>query len=210
MEQVSRTKTIGVLASFVGVALVANSDRTLPSTPVPQQSIREVTAAASPLFGDLLALGSAIFYALYITLLKLRIREESRIDMPLFFGFVGLFNIFLGMPVLGLLHVTGAEDLEWPNARRAWIAIITNMLITLSGDYMYVLAMLKTTPLVVTVGISLTIPFALIGDAFLAIRPEAQAILGACMVLASFVAVGIGGSQKPEMSDVSEGVLETS
>jgi len=205
MEQVSRTKIIGVLASFVGVALVANSDRALTPAPVPHRSIREVAVAASPVFGDLLALGSAIFYSLYITLLKVRIREESRVDMPLFFGFVGLFNIFLGVPVLGLLHVTGAEDLEWPNARRAWITIITNMLITLSSDYMYVLAMLKTRPLVVTVGISLTIPFALIGDAFLAIRPEVQAVLGACLVLASFVAVGIGGNERSEGSEGSEG-----
>jgi solute carrier family 35 protein F5 len=65
------------------------------------------------------------------------------------------------------------------------------MLITLSSDYLYVLAMLKTTPLVVTVGISLTIPLALVGDFFIATHPTGQAVLGACIVLASFVAVGL-------------------
>jgi hypothetical protein len=67
------------------------------------------------------------------------------------------------------------------------------MMITLSSDYLYVLAMLKTTPLVVTLGISLTIPLALLGDYFLTIQPTVQALLGACLVLASFVAVGVKG-----------------
>jgi solute carrier family 35 protein F5 len=72
------------------------------------------------------------------------------------------------------------------------------MVITLSSDYLYVLAMLKTTPLVVTLGISLTIPFALLGDYFLAIQPTAQAVIGACLVLSSFVVVGVKGYEAPE------------
>ncbi len=36
------------------------------------------------------------------------------------------------------------------------------MAITLSSDYIYVIAMLKTTPLVVTVGLSLTMPLAVL------------------------------------------------
>jgi solute carrier family 35, member F5 len=65
------------------------------------------------------------------------------------------------------------------------------MFITLSSDYLYVLAMLKTTPLVVTVGVGLTIPLALIGDFFLSTQPSVQALAGSCLVLASFIAVGL-------------------
>jgi solute carrier family 35 protein F5 len=104
---------------------VANSDRNLPLEP--PSTAREFATTGRPLLGDFLALGSAIFYSLYITLLKLRIRDEARINMPLFFGFVGLFNIFLGAPVLGLLHVTKLELMEWPEARRAGIIIILNV-----------------------------------------------------------------------------------
>jgi solute carrier family 35 protein F5 len=81
----------------------------------------------SLLFGDVLALTSAIFYALYITLLKVRIQDESRINMPLFFGFVGLFNIFPAPPVYVLLHFTGIETLEWPNVQKAWFTILANV-----------------------------------------------------------------------------------
>lgn len=67
------------------------------------------------------------------------------------------------------------------------------MLITLSSDYIYVLAMLKTTPLVVTVGLSLTIPCALLGDAFWFDKSSPPAVLcGAALVVLAFIAVGLG------------------
>lgn len=37
-------------------------------------------------FGDMLALISASLYAVYSTLLKVRIPDESEISMPIFFG----------------------------------------------------------------------------------------------------------------------------
>ena len=70
------------------------------------------------------------------------------------------------------------------------------MLITWSSDYIYVLAMLKTTPLVVTIGLSLTIPFAIVGDFLLNIPTAPIAILGAILVLAAFVAIGVENSRK--------------
>lgn len=66
------------------------------------------------------------------------------------------------------------------------------MCITLSSDYIYVLAMLKTTPLVVTVGLSLTIPLAVIGDMFLGTWATAQVLVGAILVVLSFLLVGWG------------------
>lgn len=50
--------------------------------------------------------------------------------------------------------------------------------------------MLKTTPLLVTVGISLTIPFAVVGDFVLNAPIRGQVIVGASLVLLSFVAIG--------------------
>lgn len=68
------------------------------------------------------------------------------------------------------------------------------MMITWSSDYIYVLAMLKTTPLVVTVGLSLTIPFAIIGDFILNIPTAPIAIIGAILVLMAFIAIGFENS----------------
>jgi solute carrier family 35 protein F5 len=72
------------------------------------------------------------------------------------------------------------------------------MAITLSSDYIYVLAMLKTTPLVVTVGLSLTIPLAVAGDFMLGKPSHAQILTGAFLVLGSFVLVGVVDSKQVE------------
>jgi solute carrier family 35, member F5 len=79
----------------------------------------------------LLALLSALFYAVYVILLKVRIRSESRIDMQLFFGFVGLFNILVGCPIGIVLHFTGIERFEVPSSGR----VVAGLLVSVSGMY---------------------------------------------------------------------------
>lgn len=69
------------------------------------------------------------------------------------------------------------------------------MAITLSSDYIYVIAMLKTTPLVVTVGLSLTMPLAVVGDFFLGRPSKPQVVLGAVIVISSFLALGFEDSR---------------
>ena len=74
---------------------------------------------------------------------------------------------------------------------------------TVSSDYFYALAMLKTTPLVVTVGLSLTIPIAVLGD-FIRNRPaHGIVIVGALLVVLSFIVLGL------ENSKVHEETVET-
>jgi len=164
----------------------------------------------SPIFGDTLALLSAMFYALYVILLKARIHTESRIDMQVFFGFVGLFNVLACWPIGVILHLAGWETLELPETRNAWAAIFINMAITFSSDYIYVLAMLKTTPLVSTVALSLTIPFAVLGDFLLKKPTERQALLGALLVLFSFAAIGIENPRDQAVEVMSEAPSEVS
>jgi solute carrier family 35 protein F5 len=85
------------------------------------------------------------------------------------------------------------------------------MFFTLSSDYLYVLAMLKTTPLLVTVGLSLTIPLAGLADWLFLGRPAAvQVVLGGLLVLLSFVVLGVADAktdnqerERREASDVS-------
>jgi len=65
------------------------------------------------------------------------------------------------------------------------------MTITIAGDYLAALAMLKTSPLVVTVGLGLTIPMAVVAD-FLRKTPiHGTVIVGAMLVIMSFVAIGL-------------------
>jgi len=204
VETLTIGKTGAVITSFAGSILVASSDSRSGSITPPTNNIANDIPnnyKAGPLLGDLLALLSAMFYALYVVLLKVRIREESRIDMQLFFGFVGLIDILFCWPMGLFLHFIGVERFELPTARQAIIGILLNMGITLSSDFIYVLAMLKTTPLVVTIGLSLTIPLAVLGDFFLGTPITGQVLLGAALVLVCFVAVGIQSSESDDLLD---------
>ncbi|KAG8991142.1 hypothetical protein FRB94_014778 [Tulasnella sp. JGI-2019a] len=167
-------------------------------------------STSNPILGDFYALLSALFYALYVTLLKARIRNESRVNMQLFFGFVGVINMVTLWPVGFILHFTGIETFQWPTSSSVWTVIVINMFITLSSDYIYLIAMLKTTPLVVTIGLSLTIPVAVIGDwTILSIPATWQTLIGATLVIASFIALGIEGSQsQSEESSSPDGVVQ--
>ncbi|KAH0838399.1 hypothetical protein J3R83DRAFT_6706 [Lanmaoa asiatica] len=192
VETLTLIKIGAVLTSFGGVVLVSLSDS---SSTANAQSVNSVA-----ILGDFLALFSALFYAMYLIFLKVQIKEESRVDMQLFFGYVGLFNISLCWPVALLLHWLGVESLEFPDTKQAVLAILVNMFITLASDYIYVIAMLKTTPLVVTVGLSLTIPLAVVGDYFLGKPATFQVLVGAVLVTGAFIVVGVENS-KPREGD---------
>lgn len=193
VERFSLAKVGAVTMSFFGVLTVTRADakatHDLFGAPVPGGG-RHTPAA--PLAGDLLALASAGFYAVYVILLKRRIGHEARISMPLFFGFVGLFNILAMWPVGLLLHCTGAETLSLPHGHAIWAGVVLNMAITVLSDMAYLLAMLKSSPLVVTVGLSLTIPLAILGDLLRdAHSGGLQSYVGSALVLLSFVAVAL-------------------
>jgi solute carrier family 35 protein F5 len=76
------------------------------------------------------------------------------------------------------------------------------MAITLTSDYIYVIAMLKTTPLVVTIGLSLTMPLAVLGEIVMQHPVKAQVILGAGLVLVSFVVIGLEDAKSPPGADI--------
>ncbi|KAJ3909743.1 hypothetical protein F5879DRAFT_931853 [Lentinula edodes] len=210
VETLTLAKIGAVSTSFVGVLLVALSDSSQTSSE--SDNLVSTSTSTRHALGDSLALFSAVFYALYVILLKVRIRSESRIDMKMFFGFVGLFNIILCWPIGVILHLTGVERFELPTSERAVGALLVNMAITWSSDYLYVLAMLKTTPLVVTIGLSLTIPLAVLGDFFLSNPVRSPVLAGALLVLMSFVVVGVDDAnaerQQQDLVDASRNLVD--
>jgi len=94
VEKLSLIKICAVVTSFIGVILVSLSNS--PSKqPVHLDSNALVLGGtiSGITLGNILALLSALFYAMYVILLKVCIKAEYRIDMQLFFGFVGLSTL---------------------------------------------------------------------------------------------------------------------
>ncbi|KAF9434987.1 hypothetical protein BGZ76_007095 [Entomortierella beljakovae] len=210
-ESFSSIKLVAVCASVIGVALVSESDRSDTPTILLNGSltsfdINTPTEPAAPLFGDFLALMSAVFYGCYTVLLKVRIQNENRVNMSLFFGFVGLFNLVLLWPMFGVLHWTGVEPFELPKDTTViWMIFINAIVGTFVSDYLWLLSMLMTSPLVVTLGLSLTIPLALLGDVVGYGRVLGVTYwIGAGLVLAGFFGVNGVALREQNESDLRE------
>ncbi|KAF2743560.1 hypothetical protein M011DRAFT_471308 [Sporormia fimetaria CBS 119925] len=162
VEVFSFRKFIGVLASLCGVALISSID--VSGTTDSNRGSFPHKSPAELLLGDAMAFFSAVLYGIYAVLMKKRIGDERRVNMPLFFGLVGLINLLLLWPGLVVLHFTGTEPFELPPTKRITTIVLVNSASSLVSDYSWAYAMLLTSPLVVSVGLSLTIPLSLVGQ----------------------------------------------
>lgn len=160
IEKINQNKIVGILLSFTGVLIITKIDT---SSQPPTESGMVILA------GNLLALLGAMIYGIYTILLKFKIMiknstKERNLDTHLFFGFVGIFNTLLLWPILVILHFTGIEKFELPDNNRTISLLLTNAFITFISDFCWCKAVLLTSPLTVTVGLSMTIPLAMVGD----------------------------------------------
>lgn len=70
-------------------------------------------------------------------------------------------------PLLIILHATGFELFEWPKDGKEWASILANVVLgSLLPNYLWNIAFLMTTPLVVAMGISFTVPVTLMTEYF--------------------------------------------
>ncbi|KAK6509458.1 hypothetical protein TWF481_004202 [Arthrobotrys musiformis] len=188
VERFSWAKLASVVVSLTGVILISKADATKATPETPSDAPSH--SAAQTLLGDGMALIGALMYGLYTVLLKVRIGHESRVSMQLFFGFVGLFNFICLWPGLVILHYTGYETFELPPTNSVYWVIFINCCITVVSDFCWVFAMMYTTPVIVTVGLSLSIPMALFGDVLISsLKLSWSYWIGAGLVFGAFFVV---------------------
>lgn len=124
VEKFTFTKAAGVFASLAGIILISSQDFSGETDKhrgtFPHKSTSQMAT------GNALALGSAMLYGVYSILMKKRIGDESRVNMLLFFGLVGVFNILLSWPAFVILHFTGVEVFELPPTSRVWNIVLAS------------------------------------------------------------------------------------
>ncbi|KAK9458529.1 uncharacterized protein V1516DRAFT_682401 [Lipomyces oligophaga] len=183
VERFSGRKLVAVAASLTGIILISTQDSAADNDENP-------LSAGSIIVGDLMSLSSAAVYGLYTTLLKMRIGDESRINMQIFFGCVGVWNSIILWPLLFILHFTGGERFELPPSGFVWIIVLGNAAVTFASDYLWIVTILMTSPLVVTMGLSGTIPIAVTGDVlFNNVSVTVWYLLGAFLVASAFFVI---------------------
>jgi len=148
-DRISLTKLVAVLFTISGVLLVSYSDLKLED--------------GLPL-GSLWTVAGALFYSSYIVFLRRKIDHEDKLDVPMFFGFVGLFCFTFLWPVFLLLHFTGHETFELPNRVQLLAMLVNGVVGTVLSELLWLLGCFHTSSLIATISISLTIPLTTFAD----------------------------------------------
>ncbi|KNH07657.1 hypothetical protein XU18_1751 [Perkinsela sp. CCAP 1560/4] len=124
-------------------------------------------SADSSTIGILAAALSAAFYAGYTIALKRFLPDEERYSMGMVFGILGILNSILFWPGFIILHYAGLEVFQIPPRHTIWPLAINALIGTNLSDVLWARGVVLTSPLVATLGLSLTIPMALVLDIFL-------------------------------------------
>ncbi len=177
----------GVACTIAGAAIISIRDQADSGESGPERSFR----------GDILAALGAMFYGIYSVNLQRKIPDESKVSMQLFFGFIGLFNMSILWPGFFILHWSGIELFQLPGGAALGFLILNGLLGTVLSDFLWAQAVLRTSPLIATVGVSLTIPLAMVWDSIAHHHSFGLVYVGgATLVVSGFFAVNWRYSKK--------------
>ncbi|KRY75561.1 Solute carrier family 35 member F5 [Trichinella pseudospiralis] len=145
------TKLFLVCLSIIGVSMVSYVDHTSFEVSTP--------------LGVVWAIFGSIGYSTYVVLLRHQVDCEEKLEIPMFFGFVGVFCLLTLWPALFLFDYLGIESLHpMPNSSQ-WRYIILNGLFgTVLSEYMWLWGCFLTSSLIATLSLCLVIPMTLLVD----------------------------------------------
>ncbi|XP_078084288.1 solute carrier family 35 member F5-like isoform X10 [Mustelus asterias] len=168
-DRFTLSKLLAVILSIGGVTLVSlSSNDTEGKGTIARWDISStILGVCVASLGSLWSLTGAVLYAIYIVMIKRKVDREDKLDIPMFFGFVGLFNLLLLWPGFFVLHYTGFEAFEFPT-KTVWMYILINGLIgTVLSEFLWLWGCFLTSSLIGTLALSLTIPLSMIADIYL-------------------------------------------
>ncbi|XP_065322659.1 solute carrier family 35 member F5-like [Gordionus sp. m RMFG-2023] len=142
---------------------------------------------SSVLKGAVFSLSGAIIYSLYC--LSFQLFKGSNCDIRFFISIIGVWSLFLLWPLFSILNFFCIEIFELPSSLIQWIIIIFNGLIgSMLTSIIYIIANIYTSPLIITLGTTLTIPMTILYDiVFSHLHFSILFYMGTLNILISFI-----------------------
>ncbi|KAM9920174.1 hypothetical protein OXX59_007407 [Metschnikowia pulcherrima] len=211
VDRFSMKKVICVVSSLIGVILINIGSEDLSGGPSAKSSSK------SPVFGNFLALIGAFFYALYLLTMKLKCGTGSKTTNEReLFGWVGVITLAVGIPLLIVVHMLGIEEFQLPLDSSVLVMVLINAVFSVTSDYVTILAMLLTSPLVTSLALTSSIPITIFVD-FIILDYEGESStsrlllygFGVVSIMLSVILININISSENELiEEVIEETLE--
>ncbi|OQR83363.1 Drug/Metabolite Transporter (DMT) Superfamily [Achlya hypogyna] len=177
-EKFTWLKLVGVALCMIGNSTTVFNDST--------------GSGGESVWGDILALVGAIMYGVYTTAIRYFIPDEQKVSIALFFGLLGVVNAVGILPFVLTWHFTGLESLSDLTGNIIGILSANAMFNNVLADYLWALSMLFTTPTVATIGLSLTVPMAIVADYLVrSTSPTVATWFAAAFVVGGFIMINI-------------------
>ncbi|KAI4356426.1 hypothetical protein L6164_000449 [Bauhinia variegata] len=186
-EKFTWLKLCSVLLCMAGTIIVSLGDS--------QSGLSAI--ASNPILGDILALVSAGLYAAYITLIRKRLPDDDddgksgQVSMAQFLGYLGLFNLFIFLPVALVLHFTKLEPFYTLTWKQLGLIVGKGLLDNVLSDYLWAKAVLLTSTTVASAGLAIQVPMAAVVDTLTGNSPGLLDYLGATAVMVGFAGINI-------------------
>ncbi|EGC31305.1 hypothetical protein DICPUDRAFT_156874 [Dictyostelium purpureum] len=183
VDKFTLEKLFATLITLGGIILVSLSD------------IDKSTNGNDTVIGDSLAIVGAFLYGLYTVLVKKLIGSEENLPMPMMFGFLGLFDFLFLWPLFLIFNLIGFEHFELPTGKVFAYLIVNCILGSFVSDLLDSYSVVMTSPVINSIGLSLSIPFAMISDF---VRSHKQFsvmyLMGSALVVAGFLLINLASS----------------
>eukprot|EP01138_Halocafeteria_seosinensis_P012111 gb/GECG01012379.1/.p1 GENE.gb/GECG01012379.1/~~gb/GECG01012379.1/.p1 ORF type:complete len:453 (+),score=40.76 gb/GECG01012379.1/:1-1359(+) len=186
-EGLGKWKVLGVLLTVGGSVLVGLADK-------------EDAHGRNTFLGDILCLVSALMYGIYTVSIRYSVPEDGSVRITQLFGFIGLANLLLILPVVIILHVTGVSSVERMSAELFGWIVFKGLVDNVLSDLIWAWAITLTSPTISTVALSLTIPLAMLADlVFKHITPTILLTLGSLISIFGFVSTNVDPPNPEEL-----------